>query len=91
MSWTPTFWIRKSDFVSLKDSIKAFDNLGDIWAWEFEVAGHSGVVFESPRTSHLSEELHDLIEQVPHWLLNSESERCENCICWGNKIDLEFL
>lgn len=87
MSWTPDFWIKESDFIKLKDYILNLGNLDSAQSWKFKIAGQNGVVIHAGESSSTNREIHDIIKNIPHWLLNSEGEICENCYGWGDEID----
>lgn len=92
MSWTPTFWIREDDFNAHK---KDFEDVSDyqVRAWKFTVSGIPGIVFSAGETSQGHRDLHDVIEKIPHWILNGEcgAGKCMFCHEWGDEVDLEFI
>lgn len=80
MPWMPEFWIERKDYDALESQLKYFD------AWEFSIAGKSGVVLSAGECNQPHYHLHEIIRNVPHWILNSEGGGCSTCGEWGKQI-----
>ena len=85
MSWTPDFWVRKEDFIPIRDKVFAVGE--EVQCWEFKIAGRDGVVISCGEFSSTHRDLHDVIEKVDHWILTSEPSCCINGEEWGDEID----
>lgn len=93
MSWTPTIWISRKDFDSIKKWI--FDQEGkpnweEFTAWEFSIAGRHGVAMcASSEITNPNTELHNLLERhrIKHWLINGEGIQCDECQTYGKQLD----
>lgn len=80
MSWNPEFWIKKEDFLKLESKLSNYN------VWEFTIADIKGVVLTAGSCSEPHRELHEIIENVPHYILNSEEIGCDNCVTWGKQL-----
>lgn len=90
MSWTPTFWILKKDFDRVKKKLIEVD---EVWFYSFVIAKHDGVAIGTADSSRLHRELHDILKiaDIQHWLIDGEGEGCNNCVTYGEKIDIDTI
>lgn len=84
MSWNPVFLVKKKDYESKKDELYELESLE---MWEFQIDNLDGVVMVAGESTQPSRLLHEVIQDVPHWILNGEGEGCEDCKGWGEKIE----
>lgn len=89
MPWTPTFWLTRTDFNNISDSVFEIESAE---VYEFRLFRTDGVVICGPDTSRFHSEIHDVIELYEHYLLTSEPSCCDNGYSWGDELTrLDFL
>lgn len=80
MSWTPDFLITRTDFESLRTSLSKYN------CFEFKIENSEYIILNAGETSQSHRELHEIIKDVKHYLVNGEGETCLNCVEWGEQI-----
>lgn len=90
MSWKPVFLISASTYETLKDKLQ------DYYVYEcpitiLENRGHDSLIQETytvfaGECSDGYYNLHSILEDHPHYILNSERRNCNNCFEWGKML-----
>jgi hypothetical protein len=87
MSWTPHFWIKKGHFERVKGQFDLVEWYHNYSAHNFNILDNEGIVLSSECTSS-SRDIHAIIKEEKHWLLNGEDSHCSNCVEWGDQVPL---
>lgn len=88
MSWTPTFWMIEKDFQEVKEKLfELNDDNTSVRFWKFRIAFTDGVVIHGGDISATHREIHDVIQNYDHWILNGEGSCCEDVGEWEEEID----
>jgi len=86
MSWSPTFYIKRDDFHKVLSDLLHIKDDHHIYCYAFEIESFDGVVISGGDISSTNRDIHDLIRDFDHWILNGEGACCDDVHEWEDKL-----